>query len=81
MEPIPRVTEPIPRTQSVWMTPLSLVDVGRADEGAPSGDGGWAGECEGEERARGRVLDLCVEGWSMLLRSRVRSGGRTSRGK
>lgn len=58
MKPIPRITEPIPRPKSVWMGPLSLVNVCRADERAPGFDGGRAREGEGEEGSRGGVLNL-----------------------
>lgn len=39
---------------------MGFVHVGWADERPPVGDGGGAVEGEGEERAGGGVLDLCV---------------------
>lgn len=60
MESIPRIAHAVPRAQGFGVEPLGFVHVGWADERPPVGDGGGAVEGEGEERAGGGVLDLCV---------------------
>lgn len=57
VEPIPRVAQAVPRPERLPPLPLRLVDVRRANEGAPSLDRVGCAERERDERAGGGVLD------------------------